>query len=158
MRQGIADLHRRTQVSQAANDRYLQALASVENTTSLGELTARLCRPTKRNGRQVRPLNPLAPADAALIEALGRGEFSINGFRNRDLRQPLFTGASVSKAEQRRQAAVVSRKLALLRAHRLIRKVPHTHRYLLTDAGRIAVTALITARRVSTPELTKLAA
>jgi hypothetical protein len=158
MRQGIADLHRRTQVSQAANDRYLQALASVENTTSLGELTARLCRPTKRNGRQVRPLNPLAPADAALIEALGRGEFSINGFRNRDLRQPLFTGASVSKAERRRRAAVVSRKLALLRAHRLIRKVPHTHRYLLTDAGRIAVTALITARRVSTPELTKLAA
>ena len=132
--------------------------ASVENTTSLGELTARLCRPTKRNGRQVRPLNPLAPADAALIEALGRGEFSINGFRNRDLRQLLFTGAPVSKAERRRRAAVVSRKLALLRAHRLIRKVPHTHRYLLTDAGRIAVTALITARRVSTPELTKLAA
>ncbi len=132
--------------------------ASVENTTSLGELTARLCRPTQRNGRRVRPLNPLAPADAALIEALGRGEFSINGFRKRDLRQLLFTSASVSKAERRRRAAVVSRKLALLRAHHLIRKVPHTHRYLLTDAGRIAVTALITARRVSTPELTKLAA
>ena len=32
-----------------ANDRYIHALASVENTTSLGELTARLCRPTKRN-------------------------------------------------------------------------------------------------------------
>ena len=32
-----------------ANDRYLQALASVDNTTSLGELTARLCRPRKRN-------------------------------------------------------------------------------------------------------------
>ena len=95
MRKGIADLHRRTEVSQAANDRYLQALASVENTTSLGELTARLCRPTKRNGRRVRPLNPHAPADAALIEALGRGEFGINGFRNRDLRQLLFTGASV---------------------------------------------------------------
>jgi hypothetical protein len=30
----------------AANDRYLLALASVENITSLGELTARLCRPT----------------------------------------------------------------------------------------------------------------
>ena len=158
MRKGIADLHRRTEVSQAANDRYLQALASVENTTSLGELTARLCRPAKRNGRRVRALNPHAPADAALIEALGRGEFCINGFRNRDLRQLLFTRASVSKAEQRRQAAVVSRKLALLRAHHLVRKVPHTHRYLLTDAGRIAVTALITARQASTQELTKLAA
>jgi hypothetical protein len=37
--------------SRPANDRYLQVLASVENTTSLGELTARLCRPTKRNGK-----------------------------------------------------------------------------------------------------------
>ena len=158
MRKGIADLHRRADVSQAANDRYLQALASVENTTSLGEITARLCRPTRRNGRRVRPLNPHAPADAALLEAISRGEFTINGFRNRDLRQLLFAGASVSKPEQKRQAAAVSRKLVLLRAHHLIRKVPHTHRYHLTQAGRIAATALITARRLSTQELTRLAA
>jgi hypothetical protein len=46
----------------------------------------------------------------------------------------------------------------LLRAHHLIRKVPHTHRYHLTNAGRIVVTALLTARRVNTHELTKLAA
>jgi hypothetical protein len=64
-------------------------------------------------------LNPHAPADAALIEAISRGEFSINGFRNRDLRQSLFTRASVSKAEQRRQAAAVSRKLALSAATRI---------------------------------------
>ena len=38
MRKGVADLHRRAEVSQAANDRYLQALASVDDTTSLGEL------------------------------------------------------------------------------------------------------------------------
>jgi hypothetical protein len=31
MREGIADLHRRTEVSQATNDRYQQALASIEN-------------------------------------------------------------------------------------------------------------------------------
>lgn len=158
MRKGIADLHRRTEVSQAANHRYLRALASVENTTSLGQLTARLCRPTKRNGRRVRALNPHAPADAALLEAISRGEFTLNGLRNRDLRRLLFAHSSASKPEQRRQAAVVSRKLALLRAHHLIRKLPNTHRYHLTDAGRIAVTALITARSLSTQELTKLAA
>jgi hypothetical protein len=158
MRKGIADLHRRTEVSQAANDRYLQALASVDDTTSLGELTARLCRPTKHHGRRVRPLNPHAPADAALLKAISRGEFTINGFRNRDLRRLLFPNTSASKPEQRRQAATVTRQLALLRAHHLIRKVPHTHRYHLTDAGRIAVTALNTARNVNTHQLTKLAA
>ena len=158
MRKGVADLHRRAEVSQAANNRYLDAIASVENTTSLGELTAQLCRPARHQGRRVRALNPHAPDDAALLAAISRGEFTLNGFRNRDLRALLLNKAPRSKSEHKRQAAAVSRKLLLLRAHHLIRKVPHTHRYHLTDAGRVVVTALITARNASTQELTKLAA
>jgi hypothetical protein len=158
MRKGVADLHRRAAVSQASNNRYLDAMASVEDTTSLGELTAKICRPATYKGRRVRPLNPYAPADAALLSAISQGESVLNGLRNRDLRQSLFTNAPASKAEQKRQAAAVSRKLLLLRAHHLIRKVPHTHRYHLTKAGRIAVTALIAARNANTQELTKLAA
>ena len=52
----------------------------------------------------------------------------------------------------------MSRKLRLLRAHHLIRKVPRTHRYHLTKAGRVIVTALIAARNANTEQLTKLAA
>jgi hypothetical protein len=157
MRKGIADLHRRTEVSQAANDRYLTALAAVEDTTALGEMAAGLCQPVRRNRRRVRALNPYAPADAALLEAISRGEFTLNGFRNRDLRARLFVAAA-SPHERRRQAAAVSRKLALLRAHRLIRKVPGTHRYHLSVKGRTVVTALLTARNASTSLITKLAA
>ncbi|HEY1935932.1 MAG TPA: hypothetical protein VGG99_28330 [Acetobacteraceae bacterium] len=153
-----ASLHRRAAVSQAANDRYLQALASVEDTTSLGELAARLCRPVRYQGRRVRALNPHAPDDAALLEAISRGEFTLNGLRNRDIRTLLFPKPARSQAEQKRQAAVISRKLHLLRAHRLIHKVSRTHRYQLTRAGRIAVTALIAARNACTTELTKMAA
>jgi hypothetical protein len=39
-----------------------------------------------------------------------------------------------------------------------MRKVPHMHRYHLTAAGRLAVTALITARNASTEMLGRLAA
>jgi hypothetical protein len=158
MRKGVADLHRRAEVSQAANDRYLQALASVEDTTSLGELAARLCRPVNYQGRRVRAINPFASADSALLEAISRGEFALNGLRNRDICALLFPKPARDQAEQKRRAAAISRKLRLLRAHRLIRKVPRTHRYQLTKAGRIAVTALITARNANTQELTKLAA
>ena len=158
MRKGVADLHRRAEVSQAANDRYLQALASVDDTTSLGELAARLCRPVRYQGRRVRALSPYAPEDSALLEAISRGEFTLNGLRNHDIRPLLFPKPARSQAEQKRHAAVISRKLHLLRAHRLIRKVPHTHRYQLTKAGRIAVTALIAARNANAQELTKLAA
>lgn len=158
MRKGIADLHRRAEVSQAANRRYLQALASVEDARPLGELALRLCRSAKHNGRPVRPLNPYAPADAALLDAISRGEFAINGFRNRDLRRLLFPRVDHASEPQRRHAAAVTRKLALLRAHRLIRRLPGTHRYLLTSEGRRIVTALITARNANVDALAKLAA
>ena len=158
MRKGVADLRRRAEISQAANNRYLNALASVENTTPLGELTARLCQPAKRDGRRARPLNLHAPDDARLLETIGRGEFTINGFRNRDLRELLFADGDATPEDKDRHAAVVSRKLALSRMHRLIRKVTGTHRYHLTARGRIIVTALMVVRNTSTLALTKLAA
>jgi hypothetical protein len=158
MRKGIADLHRRTEISQAANDRYLRAMAAVEDTTPLGELAAKLCQPVRANGRPVRALNPYAPADAKLLESVSRGEFTLNGFRNRDLRLRLFADAEAAKPEQRRHAAMVTRLLALLRGHRLITKVAGTHRYHLSRQGRLALTALIAARNVGTSALTKLAA
>ena len=61
MAKGIGELHRRAEVSQASNTRYLQVLASVENTTSLGQLAARVGQPAKYRDRRVRPLNPYAP-------------------------------------------------------------------------------------------------
>jgi hypothetical protein len=74
-------------------------LASVADTTSLGELTARLCQPVKRDGRRARPLNPHAPDDTKLLDAISGGEFTINGFRNRDLRGLLFADDDASEPE-----------------------------------------------------------
>lgn len=157
MRKGIADLHRRAEVSQAANNRYLHAMASVEDSTSVGELADALCRPTIWKGKRVRAMNPYSPDDANLLAVISRGEFTENGFRNRDVRSHLFLGLATPK-EDRRHASVVTRKLHMLRAHALIKKVAGTHRYHLTDKGRNIVTALITARNASTESLTKLAA
>ena len=38
LRRGVADLHRRAEVSQAANERYLEALAGVAETKTVKEL------------------------------------------------------------------------------------------------------------------------
>ena len=56
MRRGIADLHRRAEVSQGVNDRYLNALASTDDTTRLKELLALLERPVIRDGKRSRAL------------------------------------------------------------------------------------------------------
>ncbi len=158
MRKGIADLYRRAEASRACNNRFLQALAAVEDSTRLGDLTARLGQPVRRKGRRGRAINPLAPGDADLIQAVSRGEFLINGFRNKDLRALLFADAKAGKDDQRRHAAAVSRRIALLRAHRLVRKVSGTHRYQVSAKGRVILTALISARNVGTEALIKLAA
>ncbi len=46
----------------------------------------------------------------------------------------------------------------LRRAHGLIKKVPHTHRYQLTDQGRRIIPALMAARNVDANQLSKIAA
>jgi hypothetical protein len=124
MRRGIADLHRRAEVSQKALDRYCEALAGVDDSTTLEELTARIERRTNWNGTWVRALHPFDPGDCALLEAVNRGEFTIHGLRNRDLQRWLYSSPANSKQEARRRSAAVSRKLRLLRAHGLIQKLP----------------------------------
>ena len=91
-----------------------------------------------------RALNPTAGGDGALLRAVAHGEFLINGFRNRDLRK-LLCPATTDERVQRQQAAAMTRKLALLRAHGLIVKVQKTHRYRLSAAGQRITTALLAA-------------
>lgn len=158
LRRGIADLKRRADLSQAANDRYLEAFASVESKTPIGDLVLPTCQPVTWKGRRVRPLNPWAPADLALLQAVSRGDFTLNGFRNRDLRALLFPSDPRSPKELRRQSAAITRKIRLLRAHHLITKVPKTHRYQVSAHGRLVLTALLTAHQADTAVLTKLAA
>jgi hypothetical protein len=193
LRLGIADLHRRAEVSQAANERYLGALTAVHDGTPLRQLAEPLCRPAlvvRRSSapapvtepgaasaatpeaapaapapavartirpRRVRALNSLAAGDAALLQAVSRHEFLLNGLRNRDLRRLLYDTAAATPAEERRRAAAVTRQLRLLRTHGLIHKVPKTHRYVVSDGGRRAITALLAARNANADALTQCA-
>lgn len=156
LRRGVADLHRRGEVCQASNERYLAAMASVDAGRPLADLAGPLCRPTRWKGQRARALNPLGGEDAALLAAVARGEFALTGFRNRDLRGLLFK-PSPDPAEQRRQSGRVTRLIRLLRAHHLIRKLPHTHRYVLSAKGHQAIAALLSARQADTAKLLEAA-
>src|SRR6266478_4639712 len=74
LRRGIADLHRRAEVSRKATERYLDALASVDEDTTLDDVLHRLGQPTYWHGRRVRALQPFASDDRQLIQAISRGE------------------------------------------------------------------------------------
>jgi hypothetical protein len=158
MRQGIADLHRRAQVSQAANDRYIEALASIEILTPLGKLLAPIAQPAFVKGRRFRALNPARDADVALLAAVNRGEHAVRGFRNGDIRACLYSEPATDAKDERRRSARISRLLRMLRAHGIIQKVQRTHRYMLTPPGRQLIAAVLAARDTSVEALVEKAA
>ena len=157
LRKGVSGIHRLAQVSQGANNRYLDALAQLGEHTPLHTVVDAVCRPTTLNGRRIRALRPWSQPDTQLLQAINRGEFVLTGFRNRNLRALLYPNAT-APADHKRAAARISRLLTMLRGHKLIRKIPNTHRYQLTDRGRQIATAILAARDAEIASLLKIAA
>jgi hypothetical protein len=162
LRKGVADLYRRAEVSQAANERYAAATAAVKDTTPLSTWAEPLCRrapaPGKNAQRKVRAINPLAAEDAALLTAVLDPKFTVNGLRNRDLVAALHDKPATTDKERRRRSGRITRQIRMLRGHGILHKVPKTHRYVVSETGRKAVTALLAARNANADFLTTNAA
>jgi len=158
LRQGVADLHRRAEICQKINERYLDALAVVDTDTTLEELIAAIQLPVILAQKRSRALQPFSEPDVVLLEAISRGDFLMQGLRNRDLQQLLYTTPAQSPAQARQRSAAISRKLRLLRAHDLIRKISGTHRYQVTALGRKILPAIMAARKATLKYLNAKAA
>jgi hypothetical protein len=143
MNKGVTNLYRYAQVGQRANERYLEALAVVDDLGVGQRELDRRCAPVVYQGRRRRALQPLSRDDQALFQAALRGEHVVRGFRNGELAQQLFGPKPDEPAERRRQCGRVSRRISLLRAHGLVAKFPRSRRYRVTTTGqRFMSTAL----------------
>jgi hypothetical protein len=159
LRKGVADLHRRAEVSQRSNERYLDALAAADDSTPCARLFDAVSRPVIHDGKRYRALRIGNLDDLSILQAIARGEFATAGFRNRDLRVRLYPLSSQAPAsERRRHSASISRRLRILRAHGLIRKVQKTHRYMLTKRGQLLTSALQATREATIKQLLETAA
>jgi len=76
--QGVADLHRRAQVSQAANERYLEALSSVTTLATLEERVRPVTLPVTWKGKRCGPAT-VCPRRHGAAAAVSRGEFALQG-------------------------------------------------------------------------------
>lgn len=146
LRKGVSDLHRRGEVSNQANERYAEAISAIHVKETLRQVVAPACKPRAKNRRRYRALNPWHPEDHKLLTFVAKGELAINGFRNKNLRAWLYPDADGQKPEeQTRLSSKATRRIRLLRAHGLIRKVTGTNRYVVTSKGHKFSTALIGA-------------
>jgi hypothetical protein len=154
LRKGVADLHRRAQLSQRSNDAYLEALSTVEDTTPCAKLFDAVSHPVVEDARRFRALRLNHPSDLALLDAVCRGEFATAGFRNRDIRGLIHRPPNnISPRDLQRLSAKTSRQIRLLRAHGVIKKIPRTHRYRLTHNGMLLTAALQATRRANIKDL-----
>ena len=94
----------------------------------------------------------MLPETLALFIAVLSGEFLINGFRNRDLQQKLYSSDPEDKTCAIRRSHRVSRMIAKLRGHRLISKVKNSRLYRVTSLGVSSMWAAIRFRKIDFPE------
>lgn len=140
LRKGIADIRRRVEISRAANERYLEALAVVGEPTPSYKLLDGVSQPVKRQGRQFRALRPISPEDSKLFKAILHGEFLIQGVRNKDLRRLLYPNQEKNPDHSRKSSGRITRSLTLLKSHKLIYRVPKTNYYRITKHGNDVMT------------------
>jgi len=153
MRKGIADLPRRVELSRAANARYLDALSVVPDPTPVHQLFDPISQRRILDDRPYRPLRPIAPDDSARFAALLHGQTALAGCRPQDLRRVLSPREPTDPATRRRLTGRVSRLLRLYRAHGLIAKIAHTHRYRVTPKGQQIMSTAIRFRMANLSQL-----
>src|SRR5260370_5273189 len=142
----MVGIYRGVEISRQANTRPIDGLASIDSSRRVEELTEAVQRRRNWEGGVTRALRPWAE-DKDLLRAVGRGDFQIQGLRNRDLHALLYDAPAATATEQRRRSAAVSRKLRMLRAHGIIEKIPCTHRYVVTKAGFQVIIPLLETQR-----------
>lgn len=132
MRKSIYSLPDLKDVMFAANRRYLEFISAVDDPTNGIRRVKRLSRRVRENGRSYKGFNLFDETDETLLRIMSRGEFSISGLRNRDIRRYL----------PEKGAGQISHILKRLRNHGIIKKVRECYKYYLTSMGkRIIATA-----------------
>ena len=156
MRKSVIDILRRAQISQSVNERHLDALADARVEDNFATFLSTFLFPVYKDKKRTRGLEPLNK-DKILLDTIAEGKFTINGFRNCNVREIMFPKLK-TKEEIKKHSAKISRLLRILRTHGVIKKVPRTNRYLLTKKGTKLVSALKTINESKVCDMLKLSA
>jgi hypothetical protein len=135
MTKSVASLVDYQEQALACNRRYLDALAAVNDPAPAYPELRQLTEPKVVDGRSYAGFNPARRDDVRLFRAVLDGDHIARGFRNGDIREPLF-GRPLRPAQKRRASAAVGRLLKRLHVRHLVAKIPRTRRWRVTEHGR----------------------
>src|SRR5437660_1454113 len=125
MCKGVGNLHHYQSHALACNQRYLDALTSVDDPTPGYDELKTLTEPKYEQGRSYAGFNPARDEEARLFAAVLAGDHIGQGFRNKDIRVALHSAVK-DKRHRERQSAAIGRLLNRLHVRGLVKKVPRT--------------------------------
>ncbi len=144
MKKGIYSFPPLARLLKQANGRYLEFISTIDDRTTGIKNVKRLSKSVRKKNRSFKGINFFDDDDLQILYAAMSGEFNITGFQNKQIREKL-SGKSSSQ---------VTRILARLRHHGMIKKIAKTHKYYLTKLGRHAITTALKIKElVIIPEL-----
>ena len=149
MGKSISNLYRYAEVSKAANARFLNSMFNIIPAGSIEKEINGICGKKVMGNRAYTGYNVWSVETFRLFETISDGKYVIRGFTNREIRRSICT----DNPDTARERGRMSRELAKLRVHGLIRRIPHSRRYLVSDKGRRVMGALIETKRKIYPEL-----
>jgi hypothetical protein len=150
MCKGVGNLHHYQSHALACNQRYLEALAAVDDPTPSYDDLKKLTEPQRHRGHSYAGFNPARQEEMRLFAAVLAGDHIAQGFRNQDIRAALYTESRNPPLRQRHSAAV-GRLLKRLHVRGLVIKVSRSRRWRVTDRGRrVLGDTLHTYRRYQT--------
>lgn len=129
MKKTIYSLPPLAETLRAVHQRYLKFISEIDTPDGGVDNLRRLTETQIVNDRRYKGFQLLSEENSSLFRALVSGEFTINGFNNRRLRQCL----------DYLNSGQVTRLLKRLHVHGLIKRVGKQYRYYLTDFGRQAI-------------------
>ena len=146
MRKTIYSLASLQQLLMAANSRYLDFLAALDDHSAGQKTLDKVARSVRHKGRSLKGFNFFQQQDLDLFRAILDGQHCVSGFTNRRLRS----------AMPEKSGAQIGRLLKRLRTHGLIKKVAQTYKYYLTKLGKHVLTTGLKLRElVLIPSLSK---
>ena len=152
MTKSVASLVDYQEQALACNRRYLDALAVVDDPTPAYQDLRHLTEPKVVDGRSYAGFKPARREDVRLFRAVLDGDQIARGFRNADIREPLF-GRLPPGSQLRRSSAAVGRLLKRLHVRHLVAQIPRTRRWRVTEQGRRVLGRVVQLYYPTWPEL-----
>jgi len=163
MGKAVSNMYRYAQIAQSSNTKYLNSLSLVNQSEQLGkqieQISKRISIQNRNNKQQnFSALNLLSRETCLILEAINDGQFCLQAFSNKQLRELLKAkGAFANSADDplsvKKMSGKVTRLIAKLRAHQLVFKINNSFRYKLTKLGQQVCNSILKFKKL---ELQKL--